>query len=83
MELLIEIIGWIGSIAVVVGFASNSYGWLASYSIFYQGLNILGSICLIIHTIAHYAYPPAAVNIIWLGIALVAIFRKPKIKKVV
>jgi len=73
----IDILGWIGSACVVYAYAMNMYGKLNSNSILYFSLNILGSICLIINTYYHLAYPSMWVNIIWVILALIA-WIKPK-----
>lgn len=73
--MLIDIIGWAGSVAVVLAYALLSMDKLTSRSLLYQWLNIAGSICLIINTAVHYAYPSTFVNIIWLIIAALAIVK--------
>lgn len=78
--MIIDIIGWIGSVMVVMAYALNMYKLMASDSLIYYGLNIIGSACLIVNTVYHNAIPSAVVNIIWVFIALVALLRKkPKV----
>ncbi|MFC0181578.1 hypothetical protein SAMN04515674_104165 [Pseudarcicella hirudinis] len=76
MNLIIEIIGWVGSVLIVGAFGLNSLGKIASTSIEYQLANIFGGLCFVINTIHHSAYPSAFVNVVWVFIALFAIFRK-------
>jgi len=76
MDLLIEIVGWIGSILIVGSYYLNIQGKLDSKDSKYIWANLLGGICFIINTYAHHAYPSVAVNIVWVIIALFAIFRK-------
>ena len=76
--LTIEIIGWLGSILVVAAYALNIYGKLSSESIPYYALNIAGSAGLIINTVYHHAIPSVVVNVVWIGIALVALFKRSK-----
>jgi hypothetical protein len=64
----IDVIGWIGSIMVVLAYGLNILNKLASDSLPYFLLNIGGSGCLIANTIYHHAIPSAVVNIIWVGI---------------
>ena len=75
---IIDIIGWLGSILVVAAYALNIYGKLSSESTPYYALNISGSAGLIVNTLYHHAIPPMVVNVVWIGIALVAIFRRTK-----
>jgi len=72
---MIDIIGWVGSVMVVIAYALNMYKRLASDSREYYLLNIVGSACLIVNTIYHHAIPSAVVNIIWVLIALAALIR--------
>ncbi len=76
-KIIIEFIGWSGSVAVVA-----AYQKVESDSFFYQILNLMGSICLIINTYYNNAFPSMAVNIIWAIIALgvlVKFFTKKKL----
>ena len=72
----IDIIGWIGSVMVVLAYGLNIWNKLASDSVTYFLLNIVGSGCLIANTLYHHAIPSAVVNIVWIGIAAVALGRK-------
>jgi hypothetical protein len=49
---------------------------LTSDSVPYYVLNITGSSLLIINTLYHHAIPSMAVNVVWVLIAIVAIFKK-------
>jgi len=73
MKLLIDIIGWIGSVEVIAAYGLNSYQKIKSDSLVFQLLNLSGGIFLIINTIYYSAYPSAFINVVWVIIALVAI----------
>jgi hypothetical protein len=73
MELVINILGWIGSIAVVAAYGLNSYQKIKSDSIAFQVLNLTGAIFLIINSIYKQAYPFTFINSVWSVIAIVAI----------
>jgi hypothetical protein len=75
---VVDTIGWIGSAMVVIAYAMNMYGKMAADSPTYYAFNILGSACLILNTIYHQAIPSAVVNIIWVGLAVVALSRKKR-----
>jgi hypothetical protein len=75
MELLIEIIGWTGSIAVLVAYGLNSYQKLRSDSMMFYLLNFTGGIFLIFYTVYKEAFASAFVNVVWVIIAVVAIIR--------
>jgi methionine aminopeptidase len=72
--LVVDIIGWAGSVFVLLAYGLLSAHKLTAKSRFYQVLNIAGSICLIINTVVYHAYPSTFVNIVWLGIAAIALF---------
>jgi len=73
MKLLIDIIGWIGSVEVIAAYGLNSYQKIKSDSLLFQLLNLTGAIFLIVNTIYYSAYPSAFINIVWVIIALLAI----------
>jgi len=73
MELLIEILGWVGSIEVVAAYALNSYQKIKSDSLTFQLLNLSGAIFLIINSVYMEAYPFTFINSVWSVIAIVAI----------
>jgi hypothetical protein len=73
VELLINILGWIGSIEVVVAYALNSSQKIKSDSIAFQVLNFTGAIFLIINSVYKEAYPFTFINTVWAVIAVVAI----------
>ena len=73
-ELWIDIIGWVGSLEVILAYALISYHKITAKSMMYQMLNLTGGAFLIINTIYYGAYPSTAINVVWLIIASIAIF---------
>jgi len=71
----IDIVGWIGSVAVVFAYALISLNKLNSRSRVYQVLNLVGSLGLVVNTAYYRAYPSTFVNIVWLVIASLALVR--------
>ncbi len=81
MKLLIDVIGWIGSVEVIAAYGLNSYQKIKSNSLLFQALNLTGGFFLIINTIYYHAYPSAFINVVWViiaSIAVVQLFRKGK-----
>ena len=76
MELLIETMGWIGSVLIVGAYASNIYGHLRADTLPYIWMNMVGGCFFVVNTIYHHAYPSAVVNVIWVLIALNAVVKK-------
>jgi len=73
--ILIETLGWVGSLLVVIAYALNLNGKMPAGSPAYYGMNIAGSTFLIINTAFHKAFPSMVVNIIWVIIPVATIVR--------
>lgn len=75
MSVLIDILGWIGSLCVVGAYGFNSYQKLKSDSLLFYELNIIGGIFLIIYSVNKAAYANTFINVVWVIIAIPAIIR--------
>jgi hypothetical protein len=75
MKLLIDIIGWVGSIQVIAAYGLNSYQLIKSDSIWFLLLNLIGGICLIIYSVYYTAYANTFINVVWVIIAIPALIR--------
>lgn len=71
--MLVEILGWIGSLCVLVAYVLNVNKRLATDTVAYYSLNIVGSALLIINTAFHRAYPSMVINIVWVIVPVVTI----------
>ena len=74
-EQLTEIAGWLGVIAILIGYALISFEVVEASSAWYHGLNLVGGIGIIIDAIADKNWQPAALNVVWILIALYALSR--------
>jgi hypothetical protein len=75
-NLLIEILGWVASVLIVGAYALNIYGKLDTKAPAYIWANLVGGTFFVINTYAHGAYPSAVVNVVWVLIALNALWRR-------
>jgi hypothetical protein len=75
MNVLIEVLGWLGSIMVLAAYGLNSYQKIRTDSWYFLSLNIVGGIFLIIYTIAKGAYANTFINIAWVVIAIPAMIK--------
>jgi hypothetical protein len=75
MNITIEILGWIASVLIVGSYALNITGRLKANSKWYVWANIIGGLFFVINTYFHQAYPSMFVNIVWVIIAFVMIFK--------
>ncbi len=78
MGLLINILGWIGSVLVIAAYGLNSYQKIKSNSIAFQLMNLIGAILLIVNSIYKEAYPFTFINTVWVVIAVTSIFKNKK-----
>ena len=67
-SLIVDIIGWIGSLLLIAAYWLVSKKKIAPESFTYHSLNVGGSLLLIVNTFYYGAFPSAAVNIIWVFI---------------
>jgi hypothetical protein len=75
---VVNLIGWLGSAAVIVAYVLVSTNRLRGDAVVYQLLNLVGGIFLALNTAYLGAYPSAIVNLMWIGIALFALARVKK-----
>jgi hypothetical protein len=68
-----EIIGWYGTIAIVLAYALLSFNIISSNMLIYQILNGTGALGIVLISLKKKAYQPGVLNIIWVAIALIAI----------
>ena len=75
LELLIDILGWVGSVAVIVAYGLNSYQKIKSDSYLFLTLNLIGGLFLIIYSYYYTAYANTFINVVWVIIAIPALIR--------
>lgn len=78
MNYFVEIIGWIGAVLITGAYFLNINGKIKSASALYIVSNLLGGIFFTINTFVHQAYPSMIVNIIWVFIAIAALFKNER-----
>ncbi|MFC7849400.1 hypothetical protein ACFUTU_13090 [Arthrobacter sp. NPDC057388] len=74
MELLWEISGWAGAVAILSAYLAVSMGWLKAGKGF-QTANLLGSCAFIVNGAFHEAWPSVVTNVAWFLISAVALVR--------
>ena len=75
-NLLIDVTGWIGVVALLVAYGLVSAKRIEGDSVAYQALNAIGAALLIVNSFYYGAYPSVGINVIWIGIAVYALGRK-------
>jgi hypothetical protein len=77
LVLFVEVIGWIASLLILGAYYLNIRGKVTAGSPLYIWCNLLGGLFFIVNTVWHGAYPSAALNVVWVLIAVAALLRKP------
>ncbi len=75
LDLLMEVVGWIGGTLILAGYFLLTSGKLDAKNPTYQWLNVVGAIGFIANSSWNGAWPSAALNVIWVGIGAVALIR--------
>ncbi len=73
---LIDIVGWVGAVALLMAYTFVSTRRMEGDSASYQLLNLGGSAFLMVNSFFYGAYPSSIVNIVWISIALFTLFKK-------
>lgn len=74
MELLWEVAGWAGAVAILGAYLGVSMGWLKPGRRF-QTANLLGACAFIVNGAFHGAWPSVVTNVAWFLISAMALFR--------
>ncbi len=70
-----EFLGWYGILVILGAYALSNFGVLSVHSVWYQLLNITGSIGILVEAFSKKDYQPAVLNIVWAAIGIVALSR--------
>lgn len=65
MELLIQIIGWIGALLAISSYLLVSYKKVTGDSRIYQTMNLMASVCIGVNVFHMQAWPALALQITW------------------
>jgi len=76
ITILINILGWTGSIMYLVAYALVSAKKTQGDSVLYQSINIIAGIFLVIYTFTLEAYATMALNGIWAIIGIITLGRR-------
>lgn len=75
MHVFVETVGWLGAALILLAYGLLSSGRLDGRSHLYQWMNVAGSVGFIINSGYNGAIPSVALNVVWMIIGLVALFR--------
>lgn len=75
-NLIIQIIGWTGSVLYLIAYALVSLKKTEGDSVLYQGMNIVAGIMIVIYTLSLKAYATTGLNTVWALIGVFTLGRK-------
>jgi phosphatidylserine synthase len=75
-KLLIDVLGWTGSILYLLAYALVSMKKAEGDSLLYQGLNIIAGVLLVVYTLSLGAYATTGLNAVWVAIGLLTLGKK-------
>lgn len=74
-EIAIEVIGWAGALVILLSYVLVSAGRVSGQSPLFQWLNIGGAAGFVINSGWHGALPSTVLNIVWMAIGVVTLWR--------
>ena len=74
-NILIDIIGWVGVVAILIAYIMVSTKKLEGNSAPYQVLNLIGGVLLMVSSAYYGAFPSVGVNVVWVITAVVILNR--------
>ncbi|MEU4573926.1 hypothetical protein ACBI99_05780 [Nonomuraea sp. ATR24] len=75
MDLLLDVVGWIGAALLLTGYYLVSSSRLNGDAVPYQLINLAGSIGLMVNSAYYAAWPSAGLNLVWAAIGIVALVK--------
>ena len=78
LEIAVEIAGWLGASLILGAYLLLSMGRLTGQSPGYQAMNVVGAAGFIVNGWWHGAIPSAVLNVVWMLIGGIALWRIAK-----
>ncbi len=75
LEVAVEVAGWGGAALILGGYLLITMGKVTGQSALYQWMNVAGAAGFIVNGWWHGAVPSAALNVVWMMIGGVALWR--------
>ncbi len=76
----VDLLGWAGALLVVAAYALVSARRVHGDSRLYQLMNLAGGVLVLVNAAYHGALPSAFINVVWIAIALGALWRIGRLK---
>ena len=75
VEIAVEVVGWAGAALILGAYLLITMGKVTGQSALYQWMNVAGAAGFIVNGWWHGAVPSAALNVVWMMIGGVALWR--------
>ena len=75
LEIAVDVAGWVGASLILGAYLLLSMGKVTGQSLLYQAMNVAGAAGFIVNGWWHGAVPSAVLNVIWMLIGGVALWR--------
>jgi hypothetical protein len=75
VQIAVEVVGWTGALLILLAYVLVTVGRLTGQSLAFQWMNLLGAAGFIVNGWWHGALPSTALNVVWMLIAAVALWR--------
>ena len=75
VEIAVEVVGWAGASLILGAYLLLSAGKVTGQSAIYQAMNVVGAAGFIVNGWWHGAIPNTALNVVWMIIGGVALWR--------
>jgi hypothetical protein len=75
VEIAVEVAGWAGAALILLAYLMVTMGRLTGQSFAFQWMNLVGAAGFVINGWWHEALPSASLNVVWMLIAAVALWR--------
>jgi hypothetical protein len=76
VELVNQIIAWLGALGLLTAFFLNATGRMESSSNIYHYINMVSAFLLAINAFHLHAYPFLVVNVFWTGVSIYSLIYK-------
>lgn len=78
IEVLISIIGWVGTFLIVLAYFLVSYKKVGSDAVSYQLMNLFGAMGVGVNVFYNHAWPAVALQVVWGIIAILSLLKNNK-----
>ena len=75
VEIAVEVAGWAGASLILGAYLLLSMGKVTGQSLLYQTMNVVGAAGFIVNGWWHGAVPSAVLNVVWMLIGGIALWR--------